>query len=93
MCTFMSVSLLLGEDSDDVSLVGVVGFFVCLCAEGGRPVMLGMRGVVVSCEERGESGLKWGIPLSGGGGGPLVTGVVGVASSLSELESEPWNGR
>ncbi len=34
----------------------------------------------------GESGLKWGIPLRGGGGGPLGTGR-GDVVELSTLES------
>ena len=29
------------------------------------------------------SGFKWGIPLSGGGGGPVMTGVVCTFSSTS----------
>ena len=35
------------------------------------------------------SGLRWGIPLRGGGGGPAMTGVVGTLSSGSL--SDPMN--
>ena len=35
-----------------------------------------------------SSGLRWGIPLRGGGGGPVRTGVVGSLSSKSLSDAE-----
>lgn len=58
------------------SLVGGAGFTCSVCDWGTTTV--------------GESGLTWGIPLSGGGGGPDVIAMETTGSlSDSDMESKP----
>ena len=41
--------------------------------------------IVIGC----GSGLMWGIPLKGGGAGPVIVGVIGSSSvSVDETETE-----
>ena len=60
-------------------------------AAGGGGCGLGCDGTSPTSVMLTASGFRWGIPLSGGGGGPEVTGV-GVAglSSFSSSSEPVW---